>query len=164
MYIKSGNAVRADKTAHTLMPHTQLITFRTYQNQLTLGSIHSKNGRNIWAPSVWGLAIDATMPQLKSFSNVIFIDSYSIMPNHIHMLVIFRSHQSRLTNWFVSYSKQILVQRMMRVHITTVPIWDLSYTAQSICHSFTQSAVSMSLKEHQSHWQYDNLYLSNGTD
>ncbi|MCH4166656.1 MAG: hypothetical protein LKF74_02160 [Megasphaera sp.] len=164
MYIKSGNASHADKTTHTLMPHTQLITFRTYQNQLTLGSIHSKNGRNIWVPSDWGLAVDAAMPQLKSFSNVIFIDSYSIMPNHIHMLVIFRSYQPRLTNWFISYSKQVLVQRMMRVRPAAEPIWDLAYTAQSIRHSFTQSAVSMSLKEHQAHWQYDDLYVSNGTD
>lgn len=159
MFIKPAGLLKPDVTNHTLMPHTQLITLCTYQKQLTLGTIHNKHGMNVWIPSQWGKVVEEAIPQLQSFSNVIFIDNYSIMPNHVHMLVIFRNYQPRLTNWFVSYSKQTLAQRMMRVHPSQEPIWELAYTAQSIRQSFTQSAVSSHLKEHQAHWQYDDLYM-----
>ena len=161
MFIKSAAASTPNKTDRTYMPYTQLITLCTYQKNLTLGTISNTRGISTWNPSSWGQAAEKSMPQLQSFSNVIFIDTYSIMPNHIHMLVIFRNHQPRLTNWFVSYSKQTLAQRMMRVRPAIQPVWDAACTAQPIHCPHTQSAISLHLQEHRDHWQYDTLYMPN---
>lgn len=161
MHIKTKSSFLFQNTLPVSIIRVQFLTIFTYNRQTTMGAIHRTKNGNIWTPSKWGHAATTAMEELQRFNKAILIEEYAIMPNHIHMLILYKSYKPKMTNWFVSYCKQYLSHKMLETDKTSDPIWEKSFEAQYIRSEYTQYILSQNLREHQAHWQYDPLYRPN---
>lgn len=135
----------------------QFITICTHEKQHILGKIYKRKDEHIWQPSPWGLAASDGLKKLKLSSQLVMIQEYVVMPNHVHMLVLYKRCNDRLVKWFISHCKHIMAQHMLKVHYTSEPLWEKSFSGHYVQREYTQYALSQDMREHQSRWHYDSL-------
>ena len=147
------NKTNAPWPAHRV----QFITLCTHEKQTTLGRIYKDKNGFVWQPTVWGMAAEEGLRKLKLSSQLVLIQDYVIMPNHVHLLVLYRRCNDRVVKWFISHCKHTMAQHMLKAQHTNEPIWETSYSSHYVQREHTQLALSQNIREHKTRWHYDSL-------
>lgn len=137
------------------------LTICTHERQPTLGHIEKTGSTWTWNPTPWGTAATEALQQLKENSTSVMIYEYAVMPNHVHLLVLYKRCNERLVSWFISHCKHVMTQRMQKASPCPAddPIWERSYSGYYIRCERTQRALCQNLQEHQNFWYYDSLFV-----
>jgi len=140
-------------------PHHQFITIKTLHHHCLLGHIKTEKGAATWIPTTWGHAAARGMESLKNQALAISIDSYVIMPNHIHMILKHHSrHRKNHISKFVVSCKTHLTYHLNVSRSSIRQYWHPSYEALIIRNAATYNVLSLSIQEHRKNWKYDMLY------
>ncbi len=137
----------------------QFLTICTYDRQLTLGHIDKIGETFIWHPSPWGVAAEKVMKQIQESSKQILVLEYAVMPNHIHLLIIYKRCYEDLIKQFIIQCKHTLTQSMIKAMPANDPIWEKSFAGQLVRREQTQHVLCQNLREHKKYWHYDSLYV-----
>lgn len=139
---------------------TQFITLCTHECQPLFGLIRLQRHHQLWTPSPWGQAVIAGLEAIQEAHEQALLEDFVVMPNHIHMIALFRGCDRRLSHNFVTYCKHFLAQAIRDVSPTRQPVWAKSFHAQTIHSTHTHTALSESIRTHHERWPYDSLYCS----
>lgn len=139
------------------MPYVKFITLSTHELQTTLGRIKNTYEGIFWEPSPWGEAAMEILGSIHEIQDVMVLEEFAVMPNHIHLLAHFKRQHPQVVHGFVAFLKNILSREMQKRRPAIGPIWDKSFKAHSVQTKLAQMAYSENLSEHYLHWKYDSL-------
>lgn len=137
---------------------SQFITICTHEYRNFLGLIRLQRHHKIWCPSPWGQAVEKTLRSMQQDEAAVVLEDYVVMPNHLHLLVLFHTCDRRLSHNFIATCKQGLARAMRAASPTEEPLWEKSFFQHTIQSTQSHYALSQSIRSHHDHWMYDSLY------
>lgn len=144
---------------HPPSMRTSFFSLFTTNRLPTLGSIRYVDQENvIWEPTEWGKKTEEALEYLQRTLKVVLIQEFIVMPNHIHMLILYNRGTPKVINWFSAHCKQTLTQHMIKSKYTNQPIWEKSFDSIEISQEYTAITARESIRQHHSRWKYDALY------
>jgi putative transposase len=135
------------------------ITICTYHRQCTLGTIEPSKTGPRWNPSPWGQSMDASIQSMEICYPDVKIERYSIMPNHVHMIVRAIRFPSKKIHDFVNTWKHVVSQNFTQSPKNKYPIWEKHYLSQSIFSTYAYNGLNEYLDDSLNKWKYDKLYV-----
>ncbi len=136
------------------------LTICTYHHQHLLGKIDANpKGISIELSAI-GLIIQKTIERLPERFPEFEIIKYSIMPNHLHILIIksdSSSHQDRTASDFVCALKS-LATKEIRVNHPGMKIWQESFHDHIIRNEMDLAKHWDYIDQNVSNWQKDEFF------
>ena len=141
------------------------LTICTDQKRCILSSISKGNGteRAVTALTSLGQIVQQTIEETATKYEVI-IDSYVIMPNHIHMIIIL-DEQSRISvGRFVGVIKSVTANRWGKVcesdGIRTGKIWQRNYYDHILRNESDYREKRRYVEDNPDRWNADDLFVA----
>lgn len=136
----------------------QFMTLCTDRKRPILGSIVHDGEKNVWLPSVWDTAATKALTSLQQYNRTILIEDFVVMPNHIHLLLVYKTYRSNLSDWFAFYCKRYILHAMKRFRFSDMAVWEKNYEASYLHSEVIHSVFQQNIEEHVSRWHYDAYY------
>lgn len=155
MTLKAFSPIPAWISPFSTVPRCQLITLYTHEKRQTLGRMSHHHGQQHWQPTAWGKAITGTLELMTQHEEPASIKAFTVMPNHVHIFVLYKKYHAKLPSWFIGRLKKFLSEQMKRQHAVAGPIWEEEASAQLVYTETAQYAIVESLREAERHWKYD---------
>lgn len=146
-------------TPFTTVPRCQLITICTYEKEDLLGKVLHQQGCHVWQPSRFGRAVTQALKQMQRHNQIAVIKEFTVMPNHIHLFVLYKKFHPRLPEWFISRIKEFLSQYGEKDGSPRERLWETDVEVQMVYTDTARYAVTESLREYAHHWQYDPFHI-----
>lgn len=155
MTLKAFSPIPAWISPFSSVPRCQLITLYTQEKRHTLGQVSRQGGQHHWQPSAWGRALTVSLELMARHEEPACIKAFTVMPNHVHIFVLYKKYHAKLPGWFIGRLKNFLTAQLRQYAGATGPIFEDEIPAQLVYTESAQYAIVESLREHERHWKYD---------
>ena len=146
-------------------PGAYYVTICTLGHQ-PFGVINLGSGRPEAAPtslmqlSPLGKIVEAEITRLSHIYDGVYVDSYIVMPNHVHMIIVIRSNSGRaqpaptvsrmIQQWKGAISKK-----------TNNPIWQKGFYDKIIRNNDDYQRIVWEIRNNPATWEQDEYYVGN---